>query len=132
MLEVVDWKRAIYFAAGWVFVGLGTLGVFLPLLPTTPFLLLASSCFIRSSPRAQAWLARSRWFGPILRDWHERRAVRRPVKVVGAVVVLTVLAVTFVRDVPWGMRVAIVGVGAVGLAVLWRLPTAPAPGRREH
>ena len=120
---MVDWKRAAYFTTGWFFVALGTLGLFLPLLPTTPFLLLASTCFLRSSPRWQRWLADSRWFGPILRDWNEHRAVRRPVKVLAVLVILLVLTWTFVRDIPWPLRVAIVVLCGVGLAVVLRLPT---------
>jgi hypothetical protein len=125
---IMHWKRAAYFLTGWIFVALAALGVVLPLLPTTPFLLLASTCFLRSSPRAQRWLAESRWFGPILRDWNEHRAVRRPVKALAVVVVLLVLAYSFVRDLPWPLRTAIVAVGCVGLFVLWRLPTR-APDR---
>lgn len=122
-LRIMDLKRAAYFTVGWIFVALAALGVFLPLLPTTPFLLLASTCFVRSSPRAQRWLAESRWFGPILRDWNEHRAVRRPVKLLAVAVVVVVMAYSFVRDLPWALRIAIVGVGCVGLFVLWRLPT---------
>jgi hypothetical protein len=121
---MVDWKRAFYFTMGWVFVALGALGLFLPLLPTTPFLLLASTCFVRSSPRCQRWLAESRWFGPILRDWNEHRAVRRPVKILAVLVILLVLTWTFVRDVPWPLRLAILFVAGIGLIVVLRLPTA--------
>jgi uncharacterized membrane protein YbaN (DUF454 family) len=113
--------------AGWGFVGLAALGVVLPLLPTTPFVLLASSCFVRSSPRARAWLVNSRLFGPTVRDWHEHRAVRRPVKVLAIVVVCTVIALACVRrQLHWGLRAAIVVVGSVGLVVVWSLPVVPA------
>jgi hypothetical protein len=115
-------------AAGWLFVALAVLGILLPLLPTTPFVLLAGSCFIRSSPRARRWLEQNRWLGPPLRDWHEHRAVRRPVKVIAVVTVLLVIALTFARDLPWKVRIPIVALGTVGLLVIWRLPTAkPAP-----
>lgn len=66
-----------YKALGFFFVGLGALGVFLPLLPTTPFLLLAAGCFARSSEKWHAWLRDSRLFGPILRDWEARRCIPR-------------------------------------------------------
>ena len=119
------WKRAFFFALGWLFVGLAALGLVLPLLPTTPFLLLAGSCFLRSSPRWRRWLAESRWFGPALRDWDEHRAVRRPVKVLAVVVVSVVLCVALVRDVPRVVQVLVVVLGGVGLTVIWRLPTVP-------
>ena len=119
-------SRAIYLCLGWAFVGLAVLGLFLPLLPTTPFLLVASSCFLRSSPRWQRWLLNSRWFGPMLRDWDEHRAVRRPVKVLAVVVVSAALALAVVRDLHWAVRTLIVLLGLVGLMVVWRLPVISA------
>ena len=118
--------RAIYLVLGWLFVALAVLGVFLPLLPTTPFVLLASSCFLKSSPRWQRWLADSRWFGPLLRDWHEHRAVRRPVKVLAVVVISAVIAASLFRDLHWAVRTLVIALGAVGLIVVLRLRTAPA------
>jgi uncharacterized membrane protein YbaN (DUF454 family) len=117
-----QWKRRAYMTAGWLFVALATLGVFLPLLPTTPFVLLASSCFVRCSPRARRWLHESRLFGPSLRDWEEHRAIRRPVKVLALVMCSTVIALTFIREMHWGLRAAIIAVGAVGIIVVARLP----------
>jgi uncharacterized protein len=122
------WGRWAFLLLGWFFVGLGVLGLFLPLLPTTPFLLLASSCFVRSSPRWQRWLMNSRWFGPTLRDWDEHRAVRRPVKVLAVVVVSIVLVFAAVRDLHWLVRTLIIVLGLVGLAVVYRLPVVPAAG----
>ena len=121
-------NRWVYLGLGWAFVGLAVAGVFLPLLPTTPFLLLASSCFLKSSPRWKLWLERNRLLGPFLRDWGEHRAVRRPVKVLAVVVVSAVIAAAMLRDLHWGVKGAIVAVGVVGLVVVWRLPTLPAGG----
>jgi uncharacterized membrane protein YbaN (DUF454 family) len=56
-------------------VGLGTLGIFVPLLPTTPFLLLAAACFVRSSDRLHDWLLNHRIYGPVIRGYREHRAL---------------------------------------------------------
>ena len=71
-------KRPAFFAAGCVLVAVGFVGAFLPLLPTTPFLILAAACFARSSPRLERWLLNHPQFGPTLRSWREHGAI--PVK----------------------------------------------------
>src|SRR5690349_5075190 len=73
--------RAIWLALGLGAVVLGFIGIFVPVLPTTPFLILAAACFARSSPRLEGWLLDHPRFGPPLRDWRERGAVSRKGKV---------------------------------------------------
>jgi hypothetical protein len=73
-------KRTLLITIGWICVVLGVIGIFLPLLPTTPFLLLASACFMRGSPRLSHWLHRHPHFGPLLNNWHQHRAVSTVVK----------------------------------------------------
>jgi uncharacterized membrane protein YbaN (DUF454 family) len=68
-------KKAILVAAGSLCLVLAVLGVFLPLLPTTPFLLLASACYVRSSERLHGWLMGNRMLGPYIRNFRERRGV---------------------------------------------------------
>ena len=68
-------------AAGFLFFGLGVVGVFVPLLPTTPFLLLAAACFARSSERFYRWLLGNRWFGAYVRNYREGRGVPAKVKI---------------------------------------------------
>jgi uncharacterized membrane protein YbaN (DUF454 family) len=67
--------RGVYLTLGLGFVMLGFIGAFLPVLPTTPFLILAAACFARSSPRLENWLLQHRQFGPLLRNWRERGAI---------------------------------------------------------
>ncbi len=67
---------------GFVFLGLGLVGVFLPLLPTTPFILLAAACFAQSSERMHRWILANETFGPMVRDWEQKRCVSCRVKVI--------------------------------------------------
>jgi len=72
--------RGILIIAGTLFVGLGVLGIFLPLLPTTPFLLLAAACYVRSSKRFYRWLLNNKWFGNYIKNYRERKGVPLKVK----------------------------------------------------
>lgn len=67
--------RVLLIASGFVFTGLGILGIFLPLLPTTVFFLLAAGVWMKSSPRFYAWLTGNRWFGPYIRNYREKRGI---------------------------------------------------------
>ena len=67
--------------AGSVFVVLGTIGIFLPLLPTTPFLLLAAACYFRSSERFYNWLMNNKWLGNYIKDYREKKSVPLKIKV---------------------------------------------------
>lgn len=67
--------------AGTISVGLGILGIFLPLLPTTPFLLLAAFLYARSSQRFYDWLLNNRWFGSCITNYRERRGISLKIKI---------------------------------------------------
>ena len=73
--------RGILVIAGSVFTGLGLIGIFLPLLPTTPFLLLAGACYARSSKRCHSWLLDNKLFGSCIKDYYEKRGLTLRVKV---------------------------------------------------
>ena len=73
-------RRLAWLAAGALALSLGVLGVFLPLLPTVPFVLLAGLCFSRGCARCERWLLQHPRFGPPLREWRTHRAVSRRAK----------------------------------------------------
>lgn len=119
-------KKYLYVGLGLVAVGLGALGVVVPGLPTTPFLLLASWLFYRSSPRLQQWLLAS-WLGKYIRNYHQRGGMTATQKA-GAVGVMTamVLLSTFVF-IPAGSvaRIIVPVAGAIGaLTVIFFVPNA--------
>lgn len=107
---------------GLLFVALGAIGVVLPLLPTTPFILLAAACFARSSPRMHAWLHRSRLFGPSLRDWEHNHCVRRRARWMAVLMILSVGGSSVAFFVPGtGLKLAGALLLLVGLVVVLRL-----------
>jgi uncharacterized membrane protein YbaN (DUF454 family) len=74
-------KKWILISVGTSCVGLGILGIFLPILPTTPFLLLAATCYARSSERFYNWLLNNRWFGNYIKNYREGKGIPLKVKV---------------------------------------------------
>ena len=117
-------KRTLYIVFGLLCVGLGTLGVVVPGLPTTPFLLLASWLFYRSSPRLQEWLLNS-WLGVYIRSYYRRGGMTFAQKAgaVGIMVAMVLLS-TFVFIPAGSVACIIVPIaGAVGaLTIIFAVP----------
>ncbi|WP_370337861.1 YbaN family protein [Parvularcula marina] len=93
-------KRALWLLLGMVAVGLGAVGVVLPLLPTTPFLLLAAFAFARSSERWHQWLVNHQIFGPLIEDWNRYGAISRSAKTVSVLSMLAVVLISVTLKVP--------------------------------
>ena len=95
-------RRTLYLAAGFLSLGLGALGIFLPLLPTVPFVILAAFCFARSSPALEERLLDHPHFGPHIRRWRDKGAISRRGKraALGAFAFSAVLAL-FLAPFPW-------------------------------
>jgi uncharacterized membrane protein YbaN (DUF454 family) len=103
----------------------GMIGILVPLLPTTPFLLLAAACFVRSSDRMYGWLTSNRWFG-FIRDYREQRGVSARAKIMALALLWGVIGYTALTAVTaiW-LRVLLAAV-ALGVTVhLLRLRTLP-------
>jgi hypothetical protein len=116
--------RVLLRVAGVTCVVLGIVGLVLPVLPTTPFMLLAAYCFARASPRLHRRLLRSRAFGPMIREWQQHRAIPWRTKVTAIVlmaVTMTVSIVFFVR--PPALKAALAMLGVALALWLYRVPS---------
>ncbi len=80
MIATTTLVRGFFLLLGLIFTLLGFVGVFLPVMPTAPFLILAAGCFARSSTRLEAWLLAQPHFGPLLRNWRDHGAIPRYAK----------------------------------------------------
>lgn len=91
--------RWAYFFSGWLFFLLGAIGVLLPVLPTTPFMLLALWCFSNSSERFHQWLYHHRLFGPSLQAWHKHRVIPLAAKIMSvSIMILSFSYLLFFRQ----------------------------------
>jgi len=104
-----------------VCLALGVLGILLPLLPTTPFLLLAAFCFSRGSERLQRWLVEHPRLGPPIRDWRERRAISKKAKLMaGVAMILVVMLAALAGAPPAVLIIQVVVLALVGAFVFTR------------
>jgi hypothetical protein len=119
-------KRIIYISVGLLCVGLGALGVIVPGLPTTPFLLLASWCFYHSSQRLQDWLLKS-WLGTYIRSYHRRGGMTfaQKASACGIMAVMVLLSVFFFIPTDSVAKIIVPIAGATGiLTVIFAVPNA--------
>ncbi|MEX1216787.1 YbaN family protein [Saccharospirillum sp.] len=117
--------RWVLFMAGWVCVALGTVGVVMPVLPTTPFLLLAAACFARSSPRFHRWLLSTKLFGPLIENWQRERYIEKRSKRVALVVVALTFTSSILIVEPIALKWMLVGFWATCTFFIGRLSTIP-------
>ncbi len=124
-------KKKFLMAVGLLAVALGTLGVFLPLLPTTPFLLLAAACFMRSSESLHGWLLEHRWFGKYIRNYSEHRAITLKSKIIAIAVMWSsmLFSIYLVREQLWlQLLLALIALGVTRyLLSLKTMPVEPRP-----
>ncbi|MBP1804434.1 YbaN family protein [Rubellimicrobium aerolatum] len=104
--------RLLWTALGYVALTLGIIGVALPVVPTTPFMILAAFAFGKGSPRMRRWLERNRHFGPAIRDWETRGAIRPRHKAVACLL----MSGSLIGAVLLALPPAVLAVQAVALA----------------
>jgi uncharacterized membrane protein YbaN (DUF454 family) len=115
--------RALLLSVGTISLALGLIGIFVPLLPTTPFLLLAAACYASSSPALSRWLMTNRWFGNYLRNYREGRGLTAKVKVISVLSLWLTLAWSAFFVVP--VLAGKLALLAIGIGVSVHLLTRP-------
>jgi uncharacterized membrane protein YbaN (DUF454 family) len=116
--------RLFWLTIGLVSLALAAVGVLLPLLPTTPFVILAAFCFMKSSQRLHDWLVSHRVFGPMIVDWREYGAISRPAKRVAIASMGAVFVLSVALNVPdWVLAVQ----APVLAACMWFVGSRPLP-----
>lgn len=119
-------RRHLLLACGWAFLGLGALGLALPVLPTAPFVLLAAACFMRSSERLHGWLVGHQVFGRHIRDYLAGRGLQSRTKTVALTTLWASVLASVVFVVPHlAVDLLLIAIAAAVSVYLLRLPTCP-------
>ena len=121
--------RLLWLLTGIVFLAIGAIGVVLPILPTTPFLLAAAYCFTRSSHRLHRWLHHHPTFGPLINNWNQYGSIDRRSKRIAIVVILLTPMITLMVGAPWwALASQLLILGAAATFILTR-PDPPQVSR---
>lgn len=108
-------RRIVLIAAGLISLAIGAVGIFVPLLPTTPLVLVAAFCFANSSERLHQWLLDHNVFGPLIDNWRRYGAISRNAKIMSVASMVAVLLISWWLDVAtWiiGLQAVILGCSA--------------------
>jgi uncharacterized membrane protein YbaN (DUF454 family) len=117
-------KKGFYVVLGTIALALGFIGIFLPVIPTTPLVLLAAACYMRGSERLHEWLLESKWFGETIRTYQAGQGLRKATKIraIGLMwIVITISAVFYVESLP--VRVVMFVTAILVTRYLLGLPT---------
>ncbi|KPK87902.1 MAG: hypothetical protein AMS27_01110 [Bacteroides sp. SM23_62_1] len=116
--------KPLLIISGSIFLGLGFIGIFVPGLPTTPFLLLAAGCYVRSSDRLYSWLLNHRLFGKHIKNFRETRSISLRGKLISLILMWIMIGVSVVFFIDnLTVRIIIFTLGLIGTLVLLSIPT---------
>ncbi len=118
--------RTLYLIAGVFCVLLGLIGIILPLLPTTPFLLVAAFCFSRSSERLHQYLLNNRFCGKIISDWESDGIIPKKAKILATSMMLIMVSYPlFFKSFHLGLKAIVVVTIIVAMSYIWTRPSEP-------
>jgi len=108
---------------GTTFVVIGVVGIFLPILPTTPFMLLAAWCYAKSSSRFYNWIMNNRVFGPIIQEWRKHRSIPKRAKWTAIVLLFSTFGISIFFFVPYFYVQVLLGIFCLSMVIfMWRIP----------
>lgn len=120
----IDLKRGLFIVAGTICLALGALGIILPLLPTTPFLLLSAACYLRGSDRMYHWLLNNKWFGTYIRNYREGKGIPLRGKISALIFLWATISYTAIFMISVDtIRLVLFAIATIVSAYLIRLPT---------
>jgi len=115
--------RVLLVLVGITCVALGVIGIFLPVLPTTPFMLLAAACFARSSRRFYNWIMNNRIFGPLIQNWRKYRSIPRRAKWTAIFLMLSTFGASIIFFVPYFYLKIALAILCISMVIfMWRIP----------
>ncbi len=120
-------KKIFFLAIGWVCFALGAVAIIVPVLPTTPFMILAAACFSKGSERLHKWLLSLPHVGDKVHDWEEHGVVRKRTKIFASLMILVSFTGTIIMM--WENKVVVGAMAATGAAVLIFINTRPSRPR---
>lgn len=125
--------RAVLIVCGFVSLTLGIIGIVLPILPTTPLILLAALCFAKSSQRFHQMLLNNRFFGSIIAEWENKRCIRQSVRymALGSIVFTFGLSIVFLLEDTL-IRLMLIFIAMTLLFFLWRVPQCEEEYEQTH
>lgn len=135
LIERNPLKRRLLFAAGHVCVLLGLLALLLPVIPTSPFLIVGAACYARSSEKFYHLLLQNKYFGPMIRQWERNRCLEKKFKLVAfAVLAAAFLSSSFLFLENWTARALLMAFGLAFIGFVASIPTCPdaAHSGRSH
>ena len=119
-------NKYLFLSIGLICMALGFLGVFLPILPTTPFMILAAFCFSKSSRRLHNWLLERPHIGKLILDWQNDGVIRKKAKVASTLVIVPLFSYTLIFvQVSVFVKVLVVLIGLGVLCFIWSRPSTP-------
>ncbi|KZN13727.1 hypothetical protein OA79_09630 [Marinomonas sp. TW1] len=115
-------KKYLYLLLGWLSLITGIIGIYLPLLPTTPLVLLAAWCFSKSSKRFHSWLLNHKFFGPIVRDWQSEDGIPKRSRNRAIIFMWLGMSISMLIVYRFWATVGLISIGVCVSIYLLRLP----------